>query len=404
MGVATDRSADFPLYLIRSLLAPLDRTMIEVQAVDDIEELASYRLLWSSWLPEMPRASFFHTLEWLETYWAHFGGDQELRALVVRSAGKPIGIVPLCIRTQQHRFGAVRVLGYPLDDWGIWYGPVGSNRAAAMLGAMHYLRHADRDWDQLELRWTSLPWSDGARVGRSMRIVGLSTEQQEYQTTSVVNFAGDWAGYLASKSRKTRHELRRVLRRNFEREDVTYIRHRPSPARDGDGDPGWDLFAMCQQVALASWQGSSTTGNTITHERVRHFLRDAHAIAARLGMVDMNLLLVDGRPASFSYNYHYRGRITCLRLGYDGSIGRRGLGKSLVLRSIQDSFERGDESYDLGLGGSQIARELRTHTETSYRLTHTPLGSWRSQAVRLARWARRVRPAVRRDIREPASA
>jgi CelD/BcsL family acetyltransferase involved in cellulose biosynthesis len=161
---------------------------------------------------------------------------------------------------------------------------------------------------------------------------------------------------------------------------------------------------MCQQVALASWQGSSTTGNTITHDRVRHFLRDAHAVAARLGMVDMNLLLVDGRPAAFIYNYQYQGRLTCLRTGYDESLDQSGLGKALMLRSMQDSFERGDESYDLGPGDSRLARELRTHTETSYQLTHTPLGSWRSQAVRLARWAKRGRRTAQSEIRSPASA
>jgi CelD/BcsL family acetyltransferase involved in cellulose biosynthesis len=383
--------------------------MIEVQAIDDIEELASYRLFWNSWLPDTPRASFFHTLEWLETYWDHFGDDQQLRALVVRSAGKPIGIVPLCIRRQRHRFGAVRVLGYPLDDWGTSFGPIGSNRAVAMLAAMQHLRHADRDWDLMELRWTSSPWSDDARAARSMRVVGMFTEQQTHQTTSVVDFKGDWASYLAAKSRKTRHEIRRVLRRTFEKENVTYIRHRPAPARDGDGDPAWDLYAMCQQVALASWQGSSTTGNTITHDRVRHFLRDAHAVAARLGMLDMNLLLVDGRPAAFTYNYCFRGRVSFLRMGYDPSLECRGLGRALLLRSIEDSFERGDESYDLGPGDSRLARELRTGTETSYRLTHAPFASWPSQAVRLAGWARRLRPepgnpASRNGVRKSASA
>jgi CelD/BcsL family acetyltransferase involved in cellulose biosynthesis len=378
--------------------------MIEVQVIDDIEELAAYRLLWRSWLPATPRASFFHTLEWLETYWDHFGSDQELRALVVRSAGKAIGILPLCIRKRRYRLGMVRVLGYPLDDWGTWYGPVGSNRAAAILAAMQYLRRANRDWDLLELRWTCPPWSDGGRAARSMRVVGMLTEQQAHQTTSVVDFGDDWEGYLAKRSRNVRHEMRRVLRRVFESQNVSYLRHRPGPACEGDGDPAWDLFAMCQQVALASWQGSSTTGNTITHDGARHFLRDAHAVAARLGMVDMNLLLVDGQPAAFSYNYHYLGRLTSLRIGYDPSLACSGLGRALLLRSMQDSFERGDESYDLGPGDSRMKRELRTRTEASYQLTHVPLNSWRSQAIRLARWAKRVRPESRKRIQEAARA
>jgi CelD/BcsL family acetyltransferase involved in cellulose biosynthesis len=137
---------------------------------------------------------------------------------------------------------------------------------------------------------------------------------------------------------------------------------------------------------------------------MRHFLRDAHAVAARLGMVDMNLLLVDGRPAAFSYNYNFLGRLTCLRIGYDSSLRSAGYGKALLLRSIQDSFERGDTSYDLGPGDSRLERELKTRTETSYRLTHVPIGSWRSQAVRWARWAKKWRPSAEHGFREPASA
>jgi hypothetical protein len=36
-------------------------------------------------------------------------------------------------------------------------------------------------------------------------------------------------------------------------------------------------------------------------------------------------------------------------------------------------------------------------------LTHMPLNSWRSQAVRWARWARKLRPAES-GFRDPASA
>jgi CelD/BcsL family acetyltransferase involved in cellulose biosynthesis len=378
--------------------------MIDVQQIDDIEELGSYRLLWNSWLHETPHASFVHTPEWLETYWRHFGRGQELRALVVRSAGRPIGIVPLSIRTDRHRFGTVRVLGYPADDWSPWYGLIGSNPPLAMLAAMQHIRHAKRDWDLCELRGTAASWRDGSRTARSMRIVGLPTDERPHQTTSIIEFTGSWHDYLATKPRKTRHEFRRSLRRLRDRNGIQYLRHRPAPARAGDGDPAWDLYAMCEHVALSSWQGSSTTGNSLTHGHLRPFLRDAHATAARLGMLDMNLLMADGRPVAFAYNYHFGGRLSCLRIGYDPAFSRQGFGKALLLRSIDDSFVRGDASYELGPGNSRLARQLRTHTDTSYRLTHVPMRSWRSQAIRCARWVETWKPAAEFGFRQPSPA
>jgi len=378
--------------------------MAEVHEINDIDQLAHYRMVWDALLPATPQASFFHTLDWLAIYWRHFGRDQRLRVLVVEAAGRPIGILPLCVRTVQHHFGPVRVLGYPLDDWGMWYGPIGPNQAATMLAAMQYIRHAERDWDMIELRWNGPEGSDGGRATRAMRVAGLLTEKKPYQTTSVVDLSCGWEEFLAAKPRKYRHESRRVLRRVLDDRHAEYVNHRPAPARAGGGDPRWDLYAMCEEVAQASWQASSTNGNTLTHDRVRGFLRDAHAAAARLGMVDVNLLLVDGRPAAFGYNYQYLGRLVGLRVGYDASVPCSGLGNALLLSTVANSCRHGDRAFDLGAGPWMFKRRLRTRTEASYRLTYTPLGSWRSQAVRLARWVRSHRQPSPQPISKPASA
>jgi CelD/BcsL family acetyltransferase involved in cellulose biosynthesis len=128
-------------------------------------------------------------------------------------------------------------------------------------------------------------------------------------------------------------------------------------------------------------------GNTITHERVREYFRAAHAMASRLGMVDVNVLNIDGQPAAFLYGYHCRGEVSTIRTGFDASAGD-GIGSALLLRTIAHSCERGDRRIDFGPGEGEHKRRLRTRLESTYRLTYTPLDSWRSQAVRLTRWAR----------------
>jgi CelD/BcsL family acetyltransferase involved in cellulose biosynthesis len=368
--------------------------MVEVLAIDDLDEFAGYRMLWNSWQANTPRATFFHTWDWLETYWRHFGAAERLRVLVVHSDGSPLGILPLCVRPVRYGFGTVRVLGYPLENRGMRYGPVGSNRGTTMLAAMRYLRNAQRDWDMIDLRCAAPPSSDGCRAARSMTIAGLLSQREPDHTTSSIEFEGDWNGYLASRARKTRHEIRRCLRRAFDVNGATLIRHRPAPAREGDGDPRWDLFEMCEQVARASWQGRADTGFTLSRKRSGKFLRDAHAAAAHNGMVDMNLLIVGDRPAAFAYNYHCDGRLTSVQIGYDPAVGPKGLGTALVLRTIEDSFERRDRSMDLGPDELRFQRKLRTRVERHDRLTYLPMASWRSQAVRIARWAKRRRASA----------
>lgn len=368
--------------------------MVEVVEINDVEELSHYRLLWNLLFPATPHASFFLTFDWLDVYWRHFGDGQKLRVLVVFSAGEPLGILPLCVRTERYRLTKARVLTYPLDNWGTWYGPIGPNPAATMLAAMQHIRRTPRDWDMIELRWVAADASEGGKSARALRVAGLLSEKKEYQSTSLVDLPASWDEFQTQKSPSLRRQFRRTLRETFEHGQAEYIRHRPAPADEDDGDPRWDLYAMCESAALASWQSAVDQGNTLTHERVRDYFHAAHAAAARLGMVDMNLLLVDGRPAAFLYGYHCQGNVAALRTGFDASIAS-GLGSALTLKSIEDSCRRGDHAIDFGPGEREHKRRLRTRIESTYRLTYTPLTSWRSQAVRWTRWAKNHWPKPR---------
>jgi CelD/BcsL family acetyltransferase involved in cellulose biosynthesis len=361
--------------------------MVEIVEVNDVEELSQYRLLWNSLFPGTPNATFFHTFDWLDTYWRHFGHDQKLRVLIVFAAGQPIGILPLCVRTEPYRLSKVRVLTYPLDNWSTWYGPIGPNPASTMLAAMQHIRRAPRDWDMIELRWVADDATQGGKSARAMRIANLFSEKQQYQWTSLVDLPSSFDEFLSHKSQSLRRQFRRTLRDLFAQRSARYVRHRPLAAAEGDGDPRWDLYTMCESVAQASWQSHVVNGNTLTHERVREYFQAAHAAAARLGMVDVNVLTVEDRPAAFLYGYHYRGQVTALRTGFDAS-NSGGIGSALMLKSIEDSCRRGDRVIDFGPGEREHKRRLRTRTESTYRLTYTPLDSWRSQAVRVTRWAK----------------
>lgn len=365
--------------------------MADVVEINDLRSLSGYRLLWESLLAEMPAPSFFHTYDWLENYWRHFGQGQQLRVLVVRAAGHPVGIVPLCIRRRRHRLGTVRVLTYPLDNWGAFYSPIGKNLTATLLAAMRYIATSPRDWDQIDLPWTAHHAADGGRTERAMQQAGLTPRVEPHATTSVIDLAGQagWDSFLAGLPKKTRHETRRRLRRMQEHGGVRIIRHRPESRRSGDGDPRWDLYEACECIARQSWQGSSTNGNTLSHEKYASFYRDSHASAARLGMADLALLEVDGRPAAFWYGYHAAGQVLGLRMGYHADSTMDGAGTALLATLIQDGIARGDQTFDLGVGPERYKERFRTHMLSSHRVTHTPTAAWRPQLVRASRWLKR---------------
>jgi len=360
--------------------------MIHVEEVNDDYELASYRLLWNSLLPKTPKATFFHSLDWLEAYWKHFGCRQRLRVLVVCSDRRPVGILPLVVRTESTRVGPVRVLTYPLHGWGTFYGPIGPNPAATLTAGLQHVRQTSRDWDMIDLRWVDLEGYDRGRTEGAMRRAGFHPRTQGWDRAPVIDMQGSWEQYWSSRTKKWRHNVRRLGRRLAERGEVSFLRFRPRGAADGDGDPRWDLYDTCVELAQRSWQGSSTDGTTLSHTRICDYLRETHLAAARTGSLDLSLLLLNQKPIAFAYNYHYQGRVYGLRKGFDPQFSAARPGTVLQQMVLEDSFKRGDCSYDMGVGSLDIKRYWQTSIATSYRYTHFPLTVGRVQLLRVKRW------------------
>jgi CelD/BcsL family acetyltransferase involved in cellulose biosynthesis len=345
-------------------------------------ELSGCRLLWKSLLTQTPGANHFQSLDWLESYWRHFGHGQRLCVLIVRSGDEAIGIVPLVVRTQRSRLGSARVLTYPLDHWGAFYGPIGPQPAATLTAALQYIRSRPRDWGLLSLSWVHRDGVDRGRTRRAMRFIGWHPVEEVEQLAPAVDLRGSWADYWSSRDGHWRNNVARSERRLNEQGRVEYVRYRPSGITYNDADPRWDLYDACLQIAGNSWQAEAANGNTLSHASVEPFLRDAHLAAARAGGLDLNLLLVDGRPAAFAYNYHLRGQVSGLRMGYDSTVSRHGAGTVLLKRMLKDSFERGDHTFDLGEASLNWKKPWQTSVESSYRYTYYAAGDIRAQAWR----------------------
>ncbi|MBN1908847.1 MAG: GNAT family N-acetyltransferase [Pirellulales bacterium] len=359
--------------------------MSHVRQINSLAELESYRLLWNALLPRTRGATFFHSYDWLATFWRHFGEEQQLRVLIVYEGDEPIGIVPLVVKTEDTRAGKVRVLTYPLHDWGSFYGPIGSQPTLTLRAAMRYLRQTKQDWDMLDLRWVDQSRVDHGRTKAGMQSAGFVPVEQAWNESAVIDMEGTWKDYWMSRTPKWRKNVCRNTRRLGERGRVSFLRYRPEGAAYGDGDPRWDLYDACVELARQSWQGSAQDGTTLCHEGVAPFLRDVHAAAARTGALDLCLLLVDGKPVAFIYCYYYQGRIYGLRMGFDPAWAEVGPGTVLLGKMIEDSYARGDEHLDLGVGYMACKEKWLTDRVKSYRYTHFS-GSLRAQALRLKRW------------------
>lgn len=358
--------------------------MLCVTEINELASLDRFRASWWKLLRQTSNATFFQSLEWLEVYWRHYARDQRLRVLVVGDLDEPLGILPLVWRQERRKVGKVRVLTYPLDDWGSYYGPIGPHPTETLLAGLQYLAKAKRDWELLELRWIPPAGHDAAETHDLMRLANFEPSVSQRDTTAIINMRGTWDEYLASRTSKWRNNFRRWHRRLHEAGEVRYERYRPTGAAD-DNRPHWDLFDECQRLASLSWQGSSTTGTTLTHEPVRLFIRDVHEVAARVGCLDTNLLFLNDRPLAFAYNYHFQGSVFGLRIGFDPQMHAFSPGNVMYTLAIEDSFARGDYLYDLGPGSLVPKRHLVTSVESILQYSYYRSLDIKAQLIKLNR-------------------
>lgn len=380
--------------------------MLHVREINEIRQLDEIRSAWNALLEQTPGANFFQSIDWLECYWQHFGEGQRLRVLIVREDQRVIGILPLVVRTEKTRVGRLRVLTYPLHDWGTFYGPIGPDPTSTLAAGLRHVRQTSHDWDLLDLRWVDAEGADCGQTERAMEQAGSQPHKQAWASAPIIDLSGGWQQYWRSRDTKFRKNIDRCERRLREAGEVKLVRYRPksfSPvACDGTEPPqaaglNENLYDECVAISERSWQGSADDGTTLCHPQVRDFLRDAHAAATRRGEVDLLLLLLDGRPIAFIYCYCCQGRIYGLRKGFDPQFASLHPGHVLQKMMLEDGCRRGDSVYDLGVGYHDTKRYWQTGTAVSYRFTHFPITIVRAQLMRLSRWIRR-RIRGERDI------
>lgn len=352
-----------------------------VQQINHWDELVPFQSIWKRLHAQTPNANFFQSWLWFESYWRHFGDNQQLRVLVVTEPdGTPAGILPLSIRNEEHALGEIRRLGFPLENWGTCYGALGRTPDQTYATALQFIGWRGRDWDKIDLRW--IPAHEAGNVINGFRSARMHFQQKLWSRTARIDLTCGWDTYWAARTSKFRNNRRRADRQLSQLGKVRYIHFRPNR---GDSDPRWDLYDLCEQVAARSWQGASPSGNTLNHPDVRDFLREVHAAVVPAGCVHVSLLMIDDQPAAFSYNYLWNGTVHGLRMGYDLRFQPAGPGAVLLRETVRECCRLGDHTFDLGESESSFKRHWANQCLETYRFSHLSLANVLANVIRLPR-------------------
>jgi CelD/BcsL family acetyltransferase involved in cellulose biosynthesis len=205
----------------------ISKQAIEVQEINCLGDLLRLNAVWDGLLAEYGPGTLFLSHGYVCAWWRAFGAGRRLRVLVFRAAGRVIGIAPLMQRVQWQVGLPTRSLS-PLrnkhilrEDLLLPERPEGC--LEAMMG---YLARHRWQWDRLTFR--NVPEGSPVRellTGAARRCGLAASDWRQGRTHRVLSIEGDFAAYVANRSKNLRNEIRRYQRRldGLARTDYQYL-------------------------------------------------------------------------------------------------------------------------------------------------------------------------------------
>ena len=358
--------------------------MIHVEEINDVLELGGYRLVFGSLLPQTRRATFFQSLDWLEVFCQHHP-DARLRALVVFSSGRAVGILPLVVLSQATPLGTMRVLTYPLPPGGVWYGPVGPNPTATLTAALRHVYQTQRDWDIVDLRGVDADGHDHGRTAAAMHRLGWTFRKTAWRRAPTVDTSTSWSSYWHGRPAEWKSRIAQALDGLQRHGCLDLRRERPEGVARGDIET-----PTARLSAEHEWIGAGSLGFFADAELsaatdVEAYRNNLDEALARHGCLDISTLTLDDRPIAVAYGTHYQDHVRGLWTAMDPALADWPLAEVLIARLIEDSFGRSDCQYEFALDAAAIG-EQATEFEASYAYRHVPRVAARGQLWRMGCW------------------
>lgn len=363
-----------------------------VEIVSDVPRLTELENDWRH-LAEL-RGNAFITPEWFRTWMRHYGQAAEPRVVVVCDReGAVRGVVPL-VQTRQRGFKVHRFAGSPIGDV---YHPacvphdqdeVAAIAIAALGGERG--RSATFVLDHVE---TAAPWW---RHTAATGLGALRAQVVRDDVMPLIEFGElDWDGYLATRSRNLRSQVRRRLRALAADDQLSFR------LTTEIGEVKRDVATLFR---LHDLRWDELGGSSASTGLSRAFHADFAAAALQRGWLRLWFLELDGEPIAGWYGWRLGSRYSYYQAGFDPRFKDRNVGFSLLAHTMRSAVQEGAADYDLLLG----AEEFKWRFATTKREISTAVLAPRSHPVSvLARTAASIWRLSQRlppRVRGPAKA
>lgn len=316
------------------------------------EELEALRGAWAALLERVAEPVPFIHPSWQSVWLEEFVEGREALFLAARDGDALVGVAPLLREDARLSF----VGHYSICDYMDFV--LAEGREQEALSALLDGLLGVEGWSELELRGLRDGGATLAALPELARAAGLAVEQEEEAVAPGIALPGSWDEYVASLGKKSRHELRRKIRRVHAAGEVE-MRCYSSPAEVEEHLP----------VLLRLMTESRADKAAFMSERMGRFFHRMAAAMAEAGVLRIYELELDTKTVASVLCFDQGGQYYLYNSGYEPELSGLAVGivsKALCLQEAivagrsRFDFLRGHEPYKHDLGGQdrQIYRLL----------------------------------------------
>tara|TARA_Y100000588_G_scaffold66370_1_gene66753 strand:- start:1172 stop:2149 length:978 start_codon:yes stop_codon:yes gene_type:complete len=307
-----------------------------------LNDFQEYAVAWEDIKGSCFTNELFITPLWQEIWFKYFGADSELLILSLHENDITVGIAPLI-----NKSGSVTFIGdTDLCDYSDFI--VSRNKKNIFYEKLlHYLH--DIEWHSLDLK--SIPQESPTLdfLPKLATDLGYTYTISKESAAPMTVLPNNWDEFLLNLSKKSRHELKRKLRRIENAGSVKHINYTDPLEIQRNMD---DFFRLHKSSSVAKLEFMSG--------EKENFFRDVANALSQKNHLILSFLEIDGVRVSSCIIFDYGDTRLLYNSGYDPSYSEFSVGlvnKSLAIKEAilagksHFDFLRGAERYKYELGG-----------------------------------------------------
>lgn len=328
---------------------------MEVERIRNLEDLDKKREEWNEFLFQTPKNCIFLTYEWFSSWWKCFSENNSLEILIFKDENNSMaGIAPLMLKEGSLHFIASREVSDYCD-----FIHAKEKQGEFYENLLEYLAKHYSGIDKIELINIKYPSPTITFLPQLASTYKFTLKSFEAGVAPFLSLPSTYESYLALLGRKSRHELRRKLKRIESLTNVKTLRITDTQ----------ELEMYIEEFISLHQKSSASKANFWGKKGMTEFFREFVYRFSLKRWVELNFLLYQDKIIASLLNFSYFNRLYFYNSAYDREYSSLSPGfflfhhclkQAIIEGNEKADFLRGEEKYkyDFGAGEDKIFKVL----------------------------------------------